>query len=58
MSSFTNYAPSIKWEPRPPSRQEVPTVKVEEEEQTEQGILSTGSEEDQPAVIKVENIQD
>ncbi|KUM62729.1 hypothetical protein ACN42_g4386 [Penicillium freii] len=38
MSSFTNYAPSINWEPRPPSRQEVPTVKVEEEEQTEQGI--------------------
>jgi hypothetical protein len=55
---FANYAPCISWEPHPPSRQEHPTVKVEEEQQTEEGILSAGSQEDQPAVIKVENIQD
>ncbi|KOS36828.1 hypothetical protein ACN38_g12396 [Penicillium nordicum] len=55
---FTNYAPTISWEPRPPSRQEVSTTKVEEEQQAEQGIPSTGSQEDQPAIIKVENIED
>lgn len=58
LPSFTNYAPTISWEPRPPSHQEGHTVKVEEEQQTEEGIPSTGSQEDQPAVIKVENIQD
>lgn len=58
LPSFTNYAPTIGWEPRPLSRQEGPTLKVEGEQQTEEGIPSTGGQEDQPAVIKVENIQD
>ncbi|KAJ5373026.1 hypothetical protein N7517_005032 [Penicillium concentricum] len=54
----TTYAPTITWEPRPPSRQEGPTVKMEEEQQIEEGIQSTGNQEDNPVVVKVENIQD
>ncbi|KAJ5824973.1 hypothetical protein N7447_007313 [Penicillium robsamsonii] len=58
MNSFTNYAPTITWEPRHPSRQEGPAVKIKEEQQTEERIQSIGNQEDQPVVVKVENIQD
>ncbi|KAJ5502540.1 hypothetical protein N7463_005414 [Penicillium fimorum] len=35
LNPFTNYAPTVTWEPRPPSRQEGPTVKIEEQQQIE-----------------------
>ncbi|KAK4869024.1 hypothetical protein LT330_006633 [Penicillium expansum] len=72
LQPFSNYAPIISWEPRPPSRQEVPTwepcspshqegptVKVEEGQQSEEGIQSTGNQEvqrDQHVVVKMEQI--
>ncbi|KAJ5194265.1 hypothetical protein N7491_001601 [Penicillium cf. griseofulvum] len=43
---FINYAPTITWEPLPPSRQEDPTVKVEGEQQTEERMESTENQED------------
>ncbi|CAG8890598.1 unnamed protein product [Penicillium egyptiacum] len=73
MHPFTNYAPTISWEPQPSSSQESPAVKVEEEQQThqegptvkveegqptEEEIPSTGSQEDHHVVVKVEKIQD
>ncbi|KGO77720.1 hypothetical protein PITC_009900 [Penicillium italicum] len=61
LQPFTNYAPTISWEPRPPSCQEGPTVKVEEEQQIEEKMPSTGNQEvqeDQHVVVKVEKIQD
>lgn len=55
---FSNYAPTISWEPRPPSRQESPAVKVEQETQTDERTPSTGNQEDQHVVVEVEKIQD
>ncbi|KAJ5963919.1 uncharacterized protein N7479_003795 [Penicillium vulpinum] len=58
LNPFANYAPTITWEPRPPSRQEGPGVKIEEEKQSEEKISSAENQEDRPVVVKVENIED
>ncbi|OQE41835.1 hypothetical protein PENCOP_c004G08475 [Penicillium coprophilum] len=58
VNPFINYAPTTFWEPCPPSCQDDPTVKIEEEQQTEEKTQTTGNQEDQPVVVKAENIQD
>ncbi|KAJ5456290.1 hypothetical protein N7530_011564 [Penicillium desertorum] len=55
INHFSNYAPTINWEPRPPPRQESPTVKVEEQQQQQQQQQQTCQEE--PAVTVEEEKQ-
>ena len=61
LQPFTNHFPTIGWIPCPPARQGGPIVKVEDEQQTEEELPSTGNQEvqaDQHVIVKVEKIDD